>query len=382
MRKLLFFSALVLTCLPGTGLAAETVWNMEGVNKLEGWNHRGFSQITLTPDGLLMQTEESQGQLARPGPIRHKVDTITITYSSPTGASGIFFWQKPDQVGNQAYNIPMRFSASTDTTSMVLDLTKLPEWTPNSKLIGFNFNADAQILLKSITFDGPGIGDTLRYAIPSLLTFDEYKSYAVNFLWGPRLVGTPEAVEMMYASKPPLGPSVNIYLYIGLLLVFAVLMLRKKIKHTAVLVPMLWCIAAVWIAYDIRMGAEILSYARADWNMWWSQPIELKDYRDRGSFTAFSKVAQEYAEGEEYYALITPTGWPYFGTLTYETYPALPLALTDDLSGVSLWFVYRMRNVEVNENGALTVDGEAVSPPGQVLLRFEPGSFIFRSQTQ
>ena len=378
MRRFLVSTLLVLLLAPSICSAKQTVWNMKGVDKLESWNHKGFSQISLTPEGLFIVTE-TQGQLARKGPISHKVDTVTINYSSPTGANGIFFWQTPDMEGNNAYNIPIRFGPSAGSTSMVLDLSKLPQWTPKSKLIGFNFNEGTQIILESIIFNGPSIGDTIKHSARSIFVFDTYRGHSVNFLWGPRLVNTSEAISIVYAEMPPIGKSWNQVFYWLLLIILIPLVLIKRRTEKPWLPTFLICFAVLWVLYDARMGSEILSYAKTDWNTWWSKPIELKDFRDRGSFTAFTKVATEFIQDEQHYALITPSGWPYFGSMTYETYPAIPKALSEDLSDVKLWFVYRMPNVSLDEQNRITVNGEPISPPGEIFLRFEPGAFMFRT---
>ena len=380
MRRLLVALTFVLITVPGFAEAKTTVWNMEGVTKLEGWNHKGFSNIGLTEDGLSMSTPgDGQGQLARAGNVRHDVDTVAVTYTSAFGANGIFFWQTKDMQGNQAYNIPISFDASAAPTTMALDLSRIPEWDPNSKLIGFNINQNSQLTLHRVELTGPGWTDSILYPLKSFFTYDRVHAYTVNFLWGPRMVYTQEHVAQVFSKVPPLGDSWNgrLYWIIGLaaLAAFAARLVTGK-SYTILVVAL--C-AALWVTLDLRMGAEIISYANTDYKTWWSKPIELKDFRDRGSFTAFTKVAQEYLQdSDETYALITPSGWPYFGAMAYETYPATPLSASDDLSTVSLWLVFDMPNVGLDDQNRITKDGEPISPPGEVLLQYEPGAFIFR----
>ncbi len=374
------FSVFLFTLLlmPAAAKAGSTVWNMEGIEKLEGWNHKNFSSIGLTPDGLVIRTSE-QGQLARQGNIRHKVDTIAITYSSPSGANGIFFWQPRHLSGNNAFNIPMNFSPSLQTTTMVLDVSNIKEWDPSSTLIGFNFNAGTNITLKKIEFSGPSFIDTFKSSLHSIFVFDEYKSYTVNFLWGPRLVPRMEFVDKLYHKAPPYGTSWNTVLYYILAVAFLVSFIVFRKKHTNWLRVFIAVFAVFWLMYDARMGAEIVQYAKTDWKEWWSKPIEMRIYRDRSSFPVFTELAASMIEEDDAYALITKTGWPYFGMMRYETYPTLPLSTSDDLSNVRHWFVYRMPNVRINEENRITLDGEAISPPGEVLLLFEKSSFMFRT---
>lgn len=345
---------------------------LENVPKLEGWNHKGFASIGLTKEGLLMTTQESQGQLARAGNIRHRVDSVAITYLSPQGAKGIFFWQPKDMAGNDAYHIPITFDPSATAKTVVLDMSNISEWDANSKLIGFNIDAQSQLTLQKLEFSGPSGTEQLSSMVKSWFEFDVIHAYSVNFLWGPRLVKNADQVGRVFSQIPPIGSSWNTMLY-GILLIAVVGCVALKKPYLMII------IAALWITYDLRMGAELLSYAQTDIQTWWSKPIELKDFRDRGSFTAFTQVAGEFVEAtDEQYVLLTPTGWPYYNSLLYETYPAYPISQTDDTTGATLWLVFDMPNVTVNAEGRMTLDGEAISQPGEVLLRYAPGAFIFR----
>ncbi|MCA9370618.1 MAG: hypothetical protein KC680_01505 [Candidatus Peregrinibacteria bacterium] len=356
--------------MPTVCAAKTTVWDMQ-VPKLEHWNHKGFTSIELVPQGLMMTATDQQGQLAREGNIHHSVDTIDILYSSSVGAHGIFFWQPKSMEGNQAYHIPITFEPTSVSRSMRLDLSQIPEWDPSSKLIGFNLNPGSQLTLQHISLTGPGLLEKLTAGARSLLTFDVIHAYSVNFLWGPRMVSNVDHVHSVFQEVPPRGSSVNGALYV--LLVAAVIFgaPNNRMKRVAVLFILFW------ILYDLRMGTEMMTYANTDIKTWWSKPIELKDYRDRGSFTAFSKVAAEFVEDtDKKYVLLTPTGWPYFNTMQYETYPASP---TTSDEGASLWFVFDMHNAYVNDEGRILVDDKPVSPPGKVILSYEPGAFIFRT---
>ena len=126
------------------------------------------------------------------------------------------------------------------------------------------------------------------------------------------------------------------------------------------------------------MGTEIISYAHKDVKTWWSQPYKLKDYRDRGSFAAFSHLVTEYTEGEENYVFVASHGWPYWSTLLYTAYPSLPLRLEEATDDVRTWVIYNRRDISLDDQNRLTLDGEPITPPGDMMLNFEPGSFVFQ----
>jgi hypothetical protein len=65
------------------------------------------------------------------------------------------------------------------------------------------------------------------------------------------------------------------------------------------------------------------------------------------------------------------------GAIRYATYPIVP---TNDFTENDTWVIYDRPDVGVDAHGQLTIDGEALTAPGQVLGTFGPGSFVFRLQ--
>jgi hypothetical protein len=125
------------------------------------------------------------------------------------------------------------------------------------------------------------------------------------------------------------------------------------------------------------MGIELVSFAKTDGRTWWSKPLELKDFRDRGSFTAFAKTAAVFTEGKDQYVFIASHGWPFWGSMKYEAYPALPVSEKTDTSGIDTWIIFNRFDIKTNGDGRLVVGGVPISPPGDIMMQFEPGSFVF-----
>jgi hypothetical protein len=125
------------------------------------------------------------------------------------------------------------------------------------------------------------------------------------------------------------------------------------------------------------MGAEVISFAKKDIQTWWSKPIELKDFRDRNSFTAFALTAAPFTEGKDNYVFIASHGWPFWGSIKYEAYPALPIGLEGDTEGIDTWIIYNRNDIKPNKEGRLVLNGKSISPPGDIMMQFEPGAFVF-----
>lgn len=378
MRRLLFLTAFLL--VPSV-CAAENVtsWNMVGETKIEGWNTNNLTSVQLIPQGLAVSTQ-TNGQLIRVSDIRHNVRTISITYLSPLGAEGIFFWRPKDMEGNDVYQIPMNFAPATSSTTVVLDMSQITEWDSRSDRIGFVLNAGSQLVLQKMEFAGPGFTENVIFPLKTLFRFDVARAYSINFLWGPLMTYSQQELDVLFNAFPPNADSWNTVLYALLGIALAVTLILKKVLKIDTLRWLLIFVAVIWVLYDIRMGAELISYANKDMKTWWNQPIELKDFRDRGSFNAFAKTAAPYAEGKERFVFIASHGWPFSGTMKYLTYPATPVSLEGDTEGVDTWIVYNRNDIRIGPDNRLMLNGEPISPPGGIMMDFEPGAFVFVTQ--
>ena len=313
----------------------------------------------------------------RAGRIGQSSESVAFTYASPTGVSGVLFWHMPGQDAKEAYQIPLNLPAGNTVQTIVMDMSRIAEWSPKLDSFGFVMNPGEQLLLQRIEFSGPGLIDRIVYPLQSFFVFDEMHSYSINFLWGPMMVYSKDLVPKIFTEIPPYGDSWNAVFY-GLILLFvlAAWILRKK-RLVAVVV------ISIWLLLDMRMSAEILSYAANDVSNWWSKPIQERTYRDRGGFTVFAQLLADTVQKDESYVLAASQAWPFVGTLRYETYPALPTFFTNDLDAADLsdkrlWAVYRRNDFAVNEEGQLTRNGEPLTEPGTVLLQYEAHSFLFR----
>ena len=376
--------SLLLTALTAGSLLAPnvcdaaktTTWNLMNLQKLEGWNTANLTTVNLIPQGLAVSTQ-TQGQLVKISDLKHSVDKIGITYISPTGGGGLFFWRAPGMKEEQVFQIPISFSPSTTQQKVILDMGDVTEWDARSGRIGFGLNEGSQLILQEMSFTGPGLIDNIIFPIKTFFKFDNNHAYSINFLWGPLMAYSQEQLDALYNKVPPNGDSWNTFFYTILAACAVFVFLMKKFKRKNLTLVFITLLAACWLLYDVRMGSEFISFARTDVKTWWSKPIELKDFRDRGSFTAFAKTAAEFTTGKENYVFIASHGWPFWGSMKYEAYPALPIAHDSDTEGVDTWIIFNRNDIKPDEEGRLTMNGVAISPPGDIMLPFEPGSFVF-----
>ena len=351
-----------------------TTWTMTNQQKLDGWNSNNLTNVQLLPQGLTVTTQ-TRGELVGVSKLRHRVDTISFTYISPTGADGLFFWRPPSMEEGNVFQIPITFTASPTTQTLVLDISKISEWDHRSDRIGFVLNAGSQLILQEMSFSGPSGTDVIVYPFKTFFTFDQARAYSINFLWGPLMTYSEQQFNRLFALMPPHATSWN-WVFYGILAIGLVVTCIQRSSPRA-RSRLFLLIAIVWVIYDLRMGAELISYAHTDVKTWWSKPIELKDFRDRKSFTAFAQTAAPFTEGKDRYVFLASHGWPFWGSMKYATFPARPIAPDGDTEGVDTWIFYKRNDVTQNEDRRLVLNGTPISPPGDIMLRFEPGAFVF-----
>lgn len=363
--------------LPMTCEAAKTTtWNLMNIEKLVGWNTNNLTTVNLIPQGLAVSTQ-TQGQLVKVSNIKHHVDKVGITYISPTGGNGVFFWRARGMAEDEVFQIPMTFTPSTTQQKVILDMSEVTKWDAQSDRIGFVLNAGTQLILQEMSFSGPGLIDKVIYPLKTYFKFDVTHAYSINFLWGPLMTYSQEQLDSMYTQVPPSGDSWNKVFYVLLAAGLVLVLLLKKLLNKNVIVAFFICTAALWLVYDLRMGSEFISFARTDVRTWWSKPLELKDFRDRSSFTAFAQTAAAFTEDKEQYVFIASHGWPFWGSMQYEAYPAIPVSYEKDTTGIDTWIIFNRKDITTNEEGRLMLKGEPISPPGDIMMNFQPGAFVF-----
>ncbi|MDP7069145.1 MAG: hypothetical protein QF815_01355, partial [Candidatus Peribacteraceae bacterium] len=202
----LLFGLLVLTAPTVCAAESSTTWNLMNQKQVEGWNANGFDNAQLIDEGFAIKSN-APGQIMKVSKIRHAVDRIGISYITPTGASGQFFWRPKGMDGSEVYQIPLTFEPTVVTQKIILDMSQVSEWDARSDRIGFALDGGIEFVLQSIDFTGPTGGESLTYPFKTFIVLDRARPYSINFLWGPLMTYSKDQYLSLFLQIPPLGDS-------------------------------------------------------------------------------------------------------------------------------------------------------------------------------
>lgn len=382
MRPLLSIGFLALLLIPhSTSAVASTEWSFIGGAFDKGWEAGGNPAFTAKPGGLLITTTEKTlfGRSIR---LTHPIEVVTIHYSSDKRIEGWIYWHKPGDPAEDLLRAPLLFSPTTGVGTVSADMTKYREWKRSADFVGVGLPKDSRLLIQSIELTSWSPAEKLAEAVKSFWTFDVRRPSSVNFLWGPHVAFNPLTRELMFRVTPPPAPSANRYFYFVMAAVaaWAYIMYMRKHPHPKrrALTLLMVSMAALWMLYDLRMGAEFFGYLQRDYNTYWSKPVGQRTFRERSYFNDFAAAITPLVQDREKYIFISTHRWPFLGLVRYYTYPSIPTHPFQEEKQVDTWVVYRRPDFVVNDHGELENEGIRVSAPGRVLHEFEEGTFVFR----
>ncbi|MBI3336236.1 hypothetical protein HYZ98_01570 [Candidatus Peregrinibacteria bacterium] len=375
----------VLVLLPATTHAVTiTEWNFRGSNVPGRWEVRDLAPVR-TDTGLHI-TAPHEGSLTRLTDLHHRIDDI-IVHAFATQATEVFLlWHHRNMPPSNLVQLPFKIPSSTTPLSIELNVSSFPEWDPNTDRIGFAFPQGTDAILESMEFVGLQWWEHGIVAMQSFWTFDWYKPHSINFVWGPLLTFTPLSKKHMFYQLPPLAYSANIIFY-TLMIIGAGAAIFYWHAHGRTFkarqksaTGFLMLIAILWIGYDIRMGAEWLSYVREDLRTYLLAEESTRTFRERGRFYDFATIASTYLTKDPTYIFLATHRWPYLGAMRYFTYPSIPTEPDQAQFGIDTWVVFDRPDISVDPSEHLVSEGTVVTPPGKVLYQFDDHSFIFRTR--
>lgn len=292
---------------------------------------------------------------------------VVITAAAPESSQPSFVWS--------SYSVP--FSLATGQTE-VTDISLEGKWKPGEKQVGILLPPHTTIFLRSIELVQQNIFERGLEAARSFWVFDQMRPYSINFVWGPQIGWNASERAHLYDVLPPVYQSGTLMIY-GILIVLIAAFIGygrlRKIPRTTTVQRICVLLIGVWILLDARMGSEFLSWVWHDRETYIAvQPGE-RQFRDRDAFYDFADFAAPFVADRESYVFFAEYPWPYLGNMRYLTYPSIPGI---DYMNDDTWVIYRRPDMGVDALGQMTIDGEAISPPGTILGRFDKDSFIFR----
>jgi hypothetical protein len=379
------FRSLFLTCallaLPCSAAAKqETVWSFLGSDVPGKWDVNKLTPPTLTPDGLHINTL-NEGFMMRDTDLDHRIDMITIEYASTHDSEALLLFHSRGYAPDKLRQMDFNLLKSEESTTIQLDVSSYKNWDPHADKIGLAFPANADVMLREIRITAVNPFDRLASMLRGLITFDDFRPYTVNFLWGPRLAFTPAEVSAMFTHMPPMAPPANILLY-GLIAVAAVvagsMLFAAKWDRKKAALFLTATLAGCWVLYDVRMGLEFFSYVHDDIATYWSKPLPERIFRVRFGFDAFTESVLPVLTQEEMYVFVASDD-KFMDYIRYATYPSLPIRPEQAGSGAVVYAVFDRPDATITEDNRLMFTDGTVTKPGELIMTFDLDSFLFRT---
>jgi len=378
-KRIILISALLL--LPSSTLAKqETVWDFMDGNIPGRWEVKGGIPAPVpTNEGLHIRTDR-KGYMIRPTEITHPIDQIEITYLSLISVPiGMLFRSGDAKYDTPLLELPIGLKPTEEPQTIALDVLRYDNWDSATKDIGIALLPGTEFTLQEIRLTSFSLPEKLLQGILSFWESDEFKPYSINFLWGPYIVTTPAQRLHMFDTAPPDGMFGNMALLslLGIvILVMLALQWRGKCSAKKSTRIILIFIAALWLIYDLRMGAELIGYARHDLKTYWGKPLLERTFRTHLHFQSFAEWAAPKLANADKYVFLTSQE-EFVDYMRYSTYPKLPIQPKAADSSVGTWVIFADPDVMLSEEGRLTINDEPISPPGRVVDAYDNDSFVF-----
>ena len=383
LRPLRLIGLLCLLLPLSTSAMWSTAWDFRNGQIPGSWESSGIVSAQASAQGLHVRATDNSA-VYRAVRFDHRVDTLHLVATTPIDVEMKFLWEQED--GSGMVELPFTLLAADAERGADVELSKYPQWTNDTKTVGLAFPPGGDVVIQRMDFRGWNTIERLEEALLSTWQFDTHRAYSINFLWGPRIAYNSVGRTQMFAFLPPFATSVNRILYplialIALAALGANVLRMSSERRRKAFVFLVGSIAALWILYDMRMTAEILSYVQSDLH-----DYVLKDTpRDRDSdvipdFWDAVKKARPALEREQAVVFATIPGAPLLSFLRYALYPVAVLAPGDDHPSQALWFVYGRSNASIDDQGRLVLGTEIASKPGALTQTIANGSFLFRER--
>lgn len=359
---------------PGAACAAwATVSSFAGPDIDTAWHIKGpTSSVETTPDGVRIRAA-APVTLFRPVDLGHPVDVIVLHTVSAAPVQGLLLWHARGTADDRIVQLPFAIEPSGNLpTRFAITVHNYPGWDRSADAIGLQFSAGSDVLLTDVGFHGYSTGERWWNAVLSLGTFDTFTRHGINFLWGPLLAFDPDTRATLFNGAPPIAWSVNRVLLpaIGLsLLTLGVLGLWVyPARRTRMLRIGLGITATAWLLFDLRMGAEILSYAQRDLTSYVTKPQGERQLRGMADFHDTMEIFLSMTKGKERIGFLSNDDLLLNSSAVYEAYPRWVALPGESQEGVDTWLVFYRTDAAIDDQGRLTVGGVPVSPPGGRLL--------------
>lgn len=360
-----------------------TLWSFKG-NMPKEARVVQLTSAQITRSGLAINTQADGYVVWSGAPLEGPIDVITVRARSGNSTNASILWRpdgaKADEFVQLTFEIPE--SGVFEDTDVVV--SGYPQWDWKTEQFALAFPAGSDVVIEEIQFRHWPFYERFGERWKSFWTFDTFRPYSINFLWGPLVAGNTPSRMQLYETLPPVAPSVMRYFYVFLGIVAAAALIasvKKPMREKA----FGWFLAAfmlLWILFDIRMGAEILSYAVHDVQTYVLPPPAEKRLRNFQDIYARLDALLPALQDHTKIALLVPAREVYEPLTRYETYPRTVITDPAAMTGATAWIAFDRTDIWVDDAGNLRHGNDAatskiVAGPGHVAVKIDENNFLF-----
>lgn len=373
--------------LPAAAFAmTETVWDFRGARVEREWRVSGL-QPTPTQGGLQLRAVNQEGSMITTLDLDHPSEVITFTFVNTEPANARLLWHSRSDPPGSFVELPFVVPGGTDEQIVSINVDAFPQWDGYADEMGITLGAGANVILRDIRFAHWNWFEQIGEIWKSFWTFDKLSSFSINFLWGPVITFNPVGTAQLFTTLPPQGRSGNWIFYDLLLLAIVILASLHFFKKTprwiaragGSVMVLLILFGGLWMMYDLRMGLELLSYAKHDYDTYISQPPGSREFRSYINFNDVMEQSLPILRQDDEFALIIPPQMPVTAMVRYFAYPSIPVAPQGPQDEFRTWLIFHDDAVGVDGEGRLTVNREPWSKPGKIVKDFGDNTFIFQT---
>lgn len=373
--------AMTLAVLPLQAGAEDFYWNFRGELPKDATVHQ-LSRAQIIREGLAIDTQTDGYIIWEGSPLTGPADVITIRARTTRAVEAALLWPEPGHPDN-LIQLPFVIPEGAATQEINVVVKNYQEWDWRAERFGIGFPKGANVLIEEIQFRHWSASEKLVEAWKTFWTFDTFRPYSINFLWGPLLTTNPVSRAELFDTLPPRARSA-VWIFYGVILLSAIaaivlgtLKRDRAVGKASGLLCIVGVFGACWILFDLRMGTEILSYAIEDLRSFVFAPVEEQNLRTHGTFYAIAREVTPELLRAGRYGILASEGAPYYANLRYMTYPSIPVREGEDTSDVKLWFVMERPDVTVDSNGRLRRGADVLTGTGRILRAFDDTAFLF-----
>lgn len=386
----------LLAIAPTTSLAmTETVWDFrKEPMPRTSWRFSGIDRPEKTPDGLRIRAPSQDGSLLSDLLLNHPAEVVSVTFASQAERAAMFVWHRRKDPGEMLTQLGFIIPQGVARNDFNVDFYR--QWDRHADTIGFIFPMGTDVLLQEIRFARWTLGEKAVEIWKSFWIFDDYNPFSINFLWGPLITFNPVGTSELFTTLPPMGRSgMWIFYASAAVAVLAILADRfwnkarsptrtldlpprtggRRMKRFAIF---FLCYGALWVIFDVRMGAEMLSYVKDDYDAYLSKPHGERTFRTYLNFNDVMEVTVPWLDGVREFALLRGAT-PVSAMTRYFALPAVTVEPAGPRPDLPVWLVYHRDDTAVDGAGRLTVGGAPWTSPGRIVQRFDSRSFLFRT---